>query len=67
MAATSANTKSNGSSVKNSRQGVADYFTILGVGEDLVWMHAQQKEQQKVQEQTHNDDQEEHPDDEPSS
>eukprot|EP00536_Pseudo-nitzschia_multiseries_P012747 jgi/Psemu1/209578/e_gw1.504.17.1 len=74
-ATTSADTKGGGgssssSSAKNSRQGVADYFTILGVGEDLVWMHAQQKEQDQQQEhqpeQPPNED-EEHPDDEPSS
>jgi len=33
----------------SSRQGVADYFAILGVGEDLVWRHAQQKDQQEGQ------------------
>jgi rubredoxin len=40
--------KTNGSSA-HTRQGVADYFAILGVGEDLVWRHAQQKEQQEEQ------------------
>eukprot|EP00751_Fragilariopsis_kerguelensis_P004867 CAMPEP_0170817696 /NCGR_PEP_ID=MMETSP0733-20121128/40201_1 /TAXON_ID=186038 /ORGANISM="Fragilariopsis kerguelensis, Strain L26-C5" /LENGTH=2012 /DNA_ID=CAMNT_0011177481 /DNA_START=130 /DNA_END=6168 /DNA_ORIENTATION=+ len=35
----------------NKRQGVADYFAILGVGEDLVWRHAQQKDQQQEQQQ----------------
>jgi hypothetical protein len=33
----------------NTRQGVADYFAILGVGEDLVWRHAQQKDNQQKQ------------------
>ena len=42
--------KSNGSNA-NARQGVADYFAILGVGEDLVWRHAQQKEQDEQQQQ----------------
>jgi hypothetical protein len=33
------------------RVGVADYFAILGVGEDLVWKHAQQKaSEQKAEE-----------------
>ena len=39
--------KSNGNA--NARQGVADYFAILGVGEDLVWRHAQQREQDQQQ------------------
>ena len=42
--------KNNGSNA-NARQGVADYFAILGVGEDLVWRHAQQKDQEEQQQQ----------------
>ena len=40
---------STSSSSNNKRQGVADYFAILGVGEDLVWRHAQQKDQHQQQ------------------
>ena len=44
--------KNNGSNA-NARQGVADYFAILGVGEDLVWRHAQQKEKDEQQQERH--------------
>lgn len=48
--------KKNKSSNAHTRQGVADYFAILGVGEDLVWRHAQQKEQEEQRNQEEQDE-----------
>lgn len=38
--------------------GVADYFAILGVGEELVWKHAQKQQQQQQQQSASSTDEE---------
>lgn len=45
MAAATSNGINSGSSAAPAKQrvGVADYFAILGVGENLIWKHAQHK------------------------
>lgn len=32
-----------------ARTGVADYFTVVGVGDELVWKHSQKQQQQQLQ------------------
>ena len=53
--------KSQDSSSVKRTVGVADYFTILGVGDDLLWKHTQkQREQQQLLEQQQQQQQQDH-------